>query len=112
MDTLRGMKSQKAFRARCEDAGALVDSSVNFFTDANSPDAFEDDGNLHIRRYGLRAVFDVSHGQLSTPTEQNERTRTVFAYLGMEIKKPARVLVEDPEEAEENGPAPCPRCGR
>jgi uncharacterized Zn-finger protein len=103
------MKSAKAFIARCEDIDAESDIGVMFFTDAKSPDIFEDDGNLHVRRFGMRAVFDVGKSQTATAKEQNERTAAVLAALSVAGKAKAdRVFVD----ADDEGDDACPSCGR
>jgi hypothetical protein len=84
------------FKKKCTDVGERLGINVEFFDDPKSPaDEFEDDGTLHVRRYGWRAVFDVSDGQSVDGAMQNANTRDVLARLGIKPKKEDRVLVEE-----------------
>jgi hypothetical protein len=100
-----------SFRLLCEQAGALIDDTPMFCEGENGTDVFEDDGYLHVRRRGTRAVFNVSKGQTLNGEEQNKRTVIVMEALGMKSKIDERVLVdEEPDEEENEGF--CPACGR
>lgn len=74
-----------------------------FFPDSRPDREFEDDGALHVVRFGIRAVFDVSGGQSYSPHRQNMETRAVLRAMG--IKRDGdMVLVDDPDTEAEHEP--------
>lgn len=75
----------------------------------DKPDAeFEDDGSLHIRRAGLRAVFGVSNGQNASNAEQNKQTRAIMDALSMK-RRTEYVLVGETEDDDcDQCPIHCP----
>lgn len=108
-------KADTIFRKRCEKVAEMTGVDVMFFEDGaivggHKPDAYEDDGSLHIEtESGLRACFDVNPGQDLPGVDQNARTRKVMEALGMKRKITDRVLVDDSlDDVEER----CPTCGR
>jgi hypothetical protein len=106
MTTKRTTQFERDCRAVAEETGIEVD----FFYNEKGSDCYEDDGNLHIHKSGMRAVFNVGHNGDLPGAEQNERTRKVLNALGMGKKISDRVLVT--EEAEEDDDDVCGECGR
>ena len=80
-----------------------------FFTDNQKQDPFEDDGNLHVMRRGLRAVFGI--GDEVPSEEYNHLTRCILTDLGLEKKINDRVLLEE-EDGDEYEDEYCSHCGR
>lgn len=107
------MTRKEAFKAKCILASekALGCSRMYFYDDPRPDDVFEDDGNLHVRKDGVRACFDVNIGQDESGEEQNKKTRAVLEALNMRSKITDRVLVEEDEEEEEHS-CDCEYCGR
>lgn len=99
-------RSEKTFRERCLKA----EEDVTFYTDdaTTSNTEYEDDGYLHVRRFGVRAVFNVSNSQSLSGAEQNENTRRIMGELGLTSKIASRVLAE---EIDEDAEGYCHECG-
>jgi hypothetical protein len=101
-------RSRDEFRALCE----ATDYFSMFCRDGAgaTDDIYEDDGALHVRRYGVRAVFEVNRGQDESGATQNQKTREVLAALGIKLKnrEAGRAFVD---EIDENDPGYCPHCG-
>jgi hypothetical protein len=95
----------KQFKAQC----VAIDEDVSFYDDARAADIYEDDGNLHVRRYGVRAAFDVGEGQSATGVKQNANATTILTALGLKFN-PDRVMVEEYDEDEND--RGCLSCGR
>jgi hypothetical protein len=55
--------------------------------DGSTNDLFHDDGALHVRRSGTRAVFRL--GFEDDPEVQNAITRAILATLGIPVTKAA-----------------------
>lgn len=103
-------RSEKTFRTRC----IVADEDVMFCTgDATTPDTeYEDDGYLHVRRFGVRAVFDVGCGQSLDAKEQNVNTRRIMEALGLDSKignVGGRVLIDETYDGEDADR--CRECG-
>lgn len=104
MGGLKKIADQAKFRRKCEKAAEKADSDavgfsvdVDFDSDSRSDDAYEDDGCLHVRRFGLRAMFSI--GQDTPGVKANAATRTIMAAVGMKRKIGKRVLVQEECEA-------------
>lgn len=86
------------------DIGVMFYRGEHFKVD----DVFEDDGSLHIRRDGIRAVFDVGDNQNLGGHEQNTRTQRILDELKIEatatIRRSAFVAEFEDEDC-------CPHCG-
>ena len=86
-------KKRQAFVKQCQAVADDIGIHVWFTEDTSDHTAFEDDGSLHVVRYGTRAMFDVSNSQNDEPVAQNEKTRKVLTALGIEPSY--RTLVEE-----------------
>jgi hypothetical protein len=97
------------FETSCRAVAAKVGVDVIFFDDGPKaiPDCYEDDGNLHIRRGGFRACFDVGCGQSLTGSEQNQNIRAVLTALKMQKAIGKRTLADEDVDEEST----CPNCG-
>lgn len=109
MAGLQRITDQLKFRNKCEKAARMsgVDDPV-FYPDNFIATEYYDDGNLHIRQFGLRAVFGLNAD--APAKQQNETTRRIMGALNMKRKITDRVLVKedgDDEDGEE-----CPHCGQ
>lgn len=94
---------QRAFKRKCERVADKFDNEVLFFTDeyeearADEFEAVYDDGSLHIRRYGIRAVFEL--GEDRSIADQNANTRLIMEALNMKRKINDQVLLkEEPDD--------------
>ena len=87
-----------SFKKRCESVADQIGVTVDFFKDSHQQEPFEDDGNLHIVRNGLRACFDVGNGQSNTGKKQNVLSEHILAALGIKSYIRNRVLVEEDDE--------------
>ena len=72
------------FEKLCTKVGESLGIDVIFFYEQRPDEPNEDDGNLHITKLGVRAVFDVGRGQDAEAAEQNDRTEAVLKALNME----------------------------
>lgn len=99
-----------AFQRKCEKVAADIGIGVCFDAEEQRREAFEDDGTLHIARQGIRAMFDVSHGQSLEGKEQNEYTRKICAAMKIEVAE--NMLAEEGDEEESGHEGACPHCGR
>ena len=99
------------FMRKCNKAAVAGETSVFFVDDrpAEENSQYEDDGALHVKFGGCRAVFDVGDGQSNSGAEQNRKTRLVMEALGMKRKINDNVLVEECDDDEDDV---CPHCGR
>jgi hypothetical protein len=71
-------------------------SAVRRSREIDRTSEFEDDGALHIVRFGYRACFVVSESQ-DHPKRQNELTRRILNDLGIDIDGD-RVFVDEDSE--------------
>ena len=98
MAGLKRVTDLNNFRNRAARVAAKVlDGSAPLdWEEAGDDDAYEGDGNLHVRRYGLHVVFGLNQdlGKWS-----NEKTRLILAELGMKKRIGKRTLVEEECEA-------------
>jgi hypothetical protein len=102
------MNTKKSkFELRCEKAAESIGVEVEFEPDPSMDSVFEDDGALHIRVGGRRAIFIVNPTQDESAVIQNARTRKIMEDLGVKRKINERVLVDEEEDAE-----CCSECGR
>lgn len=94
MAGLKRVTDQNRFRNRAVKVAIKVldDDNPMTWTEDRSDDAFEDDGNLHVVKYGLHVVFSLNQddGKWS-----NEKTREILAALGMKKLIGKRTLVEE-----------------
>lgn len=79
--------NQKLFKIICEAVSANLDVEVSFYGEQNAQTPFEDDGALHVTKYGLRAVFDVGNGQSLSPAQQNARAASVLDALNLPVTR-------------------------
>lgn len=102
----------KKFEKQCREVAAKLDIGVLFFDGESGSSVFEDDGNLHVRRRGFRASFDVGNCQVREGAEQNQWTKQVLHELGIKLTPEVErnALVEEHEEDDDDGC--CPHCGR
>jgi len=101
MAGMKRVSDQIAFRSRVERVVKKLDiDEPRVFFDAkdSADDEFTDDGSLHIRRSGMRVVFNVSNHQNAEGAEQNRQTRAIMEALNMKRKITDRVLVDEDEE--------------
>ena len=113
MAGLKRVTDQNKFRRKCEAAAAKADRDavgfsvdVDFDADVREDDAFEDDGCLHVRRYGLRAMFSI--GQDTRGEDANAAIRTILSEVGMKRKIGKRTLVtEECEDCNGDGYVTC-----
>lgn len=111
MAGLRRVIDQGRFRNRAAKVAEKVLGCTDLLTWAESEpdDAYEDDGNLHVVRYGLHVVFGLNqdNGKWS-----NEKTREILAALGMKKRIGKRTLVEEEcEECDGSGYVTCSEHG-
>lgn len=89
------------FKQKCEKAAEEVGVDVTFYNErSKEPDAFEDDGALHVTTKTMRACFRVSYGD--DRIDQNIKTKRLMTLLGREVSY--RVLVDEVNNS-------CPTCG-
>ena len=87
--------TKRAFRNLCIEAGQEYGVEVSFYDDESPPDAFEDDGALHVRLRGIRACFAVGYADGKT---QNKLTKDILLRLGMDASIGERTLVAESDE--------------
>ncbi len=73
------------FQMLCENISAETEIEVSFYPDTNAQEPFEDDGNLHVVREDVRAVFDVGNGQSLSPSKQNARAKRILRKLKLQM---------------------------
>lgn len=86
-------RKQNEFKIKCLEAAKLIGQDDVLFCDDDRKCEFEDDGYLHVCRYGVRAVFNAGDNYDLDAEIQNERTVTVMNYLGLKVNN--NLLVEE-----------------
>lgn len=112
MSGLKRVTKQNRFRNKAVAVSRKVldEQDVGFYVEKRPDDAFEDDGTLHVIKYGIRAVFSI--GQDTPGRESNEKTRAILAALGMKRKIGKNTLVaEECETCDGSGYVECSEHG-
>ena len=96
-------RGKKQFEIACKTAAAAADldpeDDLSFYDDGGRGNEFEDDGSLHVKRYGVRAVFDVSNGHQDSGVTQNFKTRAVLKALDIPVTD--QVLTDEHDDDED-----------
>lgn len=74
--------AKRKFHKECEQVADEQGLDVYFYDSTDKPDAFEDDGNLHIHKSELRAAFAI--GQDVKKSYFNETVVGILAALKLE----------------------------
>lgn len=84
MAKLKQVTRRLRFENRCERASKKTGYSVAYYNDPPGTAAgiYQDDGTLHVSKYGLRACFWIFNDD---PAIQNERARAVLAALRLMV---------------------------
>lgn len=84
------MNNADEFVIACKKVEKLTDIElIDVYFENVEDDVFEDDGFLHVTRFGARAVFDVGEYQSLESAEQNENTKLILCALGIKIMEKA-----------------------
>ena len=114
VESIKTVKTAQAFKQLCQDTADELGITVNFYRDLRRADVHQDDGALHVIRRRLRAVFDVSNGQMALPPAQNYMTGLVLDCLGIDATKGdivERVFVDEAVDGGDDDGDYCPNCG-
>ena len=82
MAGLKRATSAIRFRNECKRVAVKTGYEVGFYPDKHTT-IFQDDGVLHIAKFGIRACFVIAHDDLNV---QNERIREVLGALRLSVR--------------------------